>query len=174
MKKFFTPSSIIVLSIVAIAAAARFFPHPVNFTPIAAMAIFAGAYSSKKYFAMMLPVAAMLITDSFLGFYPEMWGVYVALVLSVLLGFTLRRKKTVLGVVGISLVSSITFFAVSNFAVWAGGLCGYPHTMEGLATCYTMAIPFFRNEVLGTLVYSGVFFGLYEAISRTVRTVKVK
>jgi hypothetical protein len=172
MKKFFTPNLLIVVALVVIAAAARFFPHPANFTPIVAMAIFAGAYCGKRYFAMLLPIVAMLVTDSFLGFYPEMWGVYVALIASVMIGFLLRKKVTVLGVVGVSLASSVVFFAISNFAVWAGGLCGYPHTVEGLNTCYMMAIPFFRNEVLGTLVYSGLLFGAYEAIIRLIPAVR--
>jgi hypothetical protein len=172
MKKIFTPSSLIIIALVIIAVVARFLPHPNNFTPVAAIAIFAGAYSSKKYFAITLPIIAMLSTDAFLGFYPEMWGVYAALILSVVIGFALRKKVTVLGVIGASLTSSIVFFAISNFAVWAGGLCGYPHTVEGLTTCYTMAIPFFRNEVLGTLVYSGLLFGIYEAITRTVPAVR--
>jgi hypothetical protein len=168
MKKIFTPNSLIIAAFVILAAAARFLPHPANFTPIAAMAIFAGAYSNKKYFAMLLPIVAMLLTDSFLGFYPEIWGVYVALIFSVAIGFALRKKVTVLNVIGASLVSSVVFFAISNFAVWAGSLCGYPQTIEGLTTCYTMAIPFFRNELLGTLVYSGLFFGIYETITRFI------
>ena len=172
MKKNITPNLIIMTAFVVIAAVARFLPHPPNFTPIAAMAIFAGACFTKKYFAILLPVVAMLVTDSFLGFYSEMWGVYVALILSVLIGFTLRRKVTVMGVIGVSLISSVVFFIVSNLAVWAGGLCGYPHTIDGLTECYIMAIPFFRNEVLGTLVYSGLLFGIYEVIVRFIPVVR--
>ncbi|MDR0763919.1 MAG: hypothetical protein LBF01_05430 [Bacteroidales bacterium] len=172
MKNIFTPNSLIIAAFVIIAAVSRFFPHPANFTPIAAMAIFAGAYCTRKYFAMLLPVVAMLVTDSFLGFYPEIWGVYSALIISVMIGFALRKKVTVLGVIGASLTSSAIFFAISNFAVWAGGLCGYPHTMEGLTTCYVMAIPFFRNEILGTLVYSGLLFGIYEMVARFIPAVR--
>jgi hypothetical protein len=168
MKKIFTPSSIVVTALVILAAASRFLPHYANFTPILAMSIFAGTYCSKKYYAMLLPIAVMLVTDAFLGFYPEMWGVYVALILSVMLGFVLRKKVSVLGVAGVSLASSIIFYIVSNFAVWAGGLCGYPYTIEGLTTCYVMAIPFFRTEILGTLLYSGVIFGAYHLITRYV------
>ncbi|MEG1762774.1 MAG: DUF6580 family putative transport protein, partial [Bacteroidales bacterium] len=78
------------------------------------------------------------------------------------IGMILKNRVKVSTVLGASLASSIVFFLVSNFGVWISGLCGYPMSFSGLVLCYEMGLPFFRNEVVGTLVYSGVMFGVFE------------
>ncbi|MEG1499033.1 MAG: DUF6580 family putative transport protein [Bacteroidales bacterium] len=161
-KQIFTPMNLTIVGMVVLAAMARFMPHPPAFSPIAAMAIFGGAYFAKKSWALVLPLVVMLATDAYFGYYPEMWGVYIPFIIAGCLGFLLRKKVTVLRVGGICLSSSLIFFLISNFAVWLGGLCAYPMNFSGLITCYAMGLPFFRNEVLGTLVYSGVMFGAFE------------
>ncbi len=168
MKKIFTPSFFTVTAIIAVAAVARFFTPIPNFTPIAAIALFGGAYFSKKSVAFLVPLMAMGIADLFIGGYDiiSMLAVYSSFVLAVVIGLQIGRKVTFTRVAVGAVTSSVVFFVVTNFATWLGGFCGYPMTMGGLLLCYEMAIPFFRNEFLGTLVYTGVLFGAFELAKR--------
>lgn len=168
MKKIFTPHFFVVTTLIALAAVARFFTPIPNFTPIAAIALFGGAYLMRKDVAFLLPVIVLTITNFWLGTFDliSMSAVYVCFILSVALGILIRRKITFGRVIAVSLASSVMFFAVTNFAVWISGFCGYPMTFGGLILCYEMAIPFFRNEILGTLFYSGVLFGVFELSKR--------
>ena len=132
-----------------------------NFTPIAAMALFGGVYLNKK-FAFVIPLAAMFVSDIFLGFHQAMPYVYGSFILAVVIGLWLKNNKSAKNIFCASLISSILFFLITNFGVWAGGW--YPRTLSGLMQSYIMGIPFFRNTVLGDLLYTGVFFGAYELV----------
>jgi len=136
--------------------------HPWNFTPIAAMAIFAGCYLGKKWGAL-LPLGAMFVSDYFIGFYnwQVMVSVYASIALAFLIGWYLKNHKKWYNVGLSALISSVAFFIITNFAVWAF-FDWYPHTWQGLITDYTFALPFFRNTLFGDLIYSGVLFGAYE------------
>lgn len=152
--------------IVILAVLMRLVPHPANVAPIAAMALFGGAYLAKRY-AIALPLAAMFISDLFLGFHPSMPMVYASLVLTGLIGMWVRKRKSVPTVLLASVGSSIIFFVLTNFNYfYATSL--YPKTLTGLMESYIMALPFFRNTLLGDLFYTGVFFGGYELIKMTV------
>lgn len=155
---------LIAVLIILAAAASRLVKHPFNFTPVAAMALFAGCYLHKKW-GVVLPLAAMFVSDIFIGFYDwqVMASVYLSIALAFAIGWFLNRHKKWYTVIGASLASSITFFLVTNFAVWAF-FNWYPHTLAGLLSCFTLALPFFRNTLLGDLVYSGILFGAYELI----------
>ncbi|MFA5318144.1 MAG: DUF6580 family putative transport protein [Patescibacteria group bacterium] len=155
---------ILVISIVALAALSRLVEHPYNFTPIAAMALFSGCYLKEKW-GILLPLAAMLASDYFLGFYDwqVMLAVYGSFAAVFALGRILSKHKRWYNVVFASLASSIVFFAVTNFAVWAF-FSWYAHTWEGLALCFTLALPFFRNTLAGDLTYAVVLFGAYELV----------
>lgn len=155
---------IIALFFILMAVISRFLPHFPNFTPIAAIALFGGVYFSKKI-ALILPIAAMLVSDIFIGFYEPliMLSVYGSFVLSVLLGFWLKKHKNWFTVLGSALACSLVFFVITNFAVWAFSPW-YAKTLSGLSQCYLMAIPFFRNTLLGDLFYVSVFFGAYEIV----------
>ena len=150
--------------IVILAAASRLVEHPFNFTPIIAMSIFAGCYL-KKYWAIFLPLAAMLTSDYFIGFYDwqVMASVYFSIALAFASGWYLQQHFKWQNIIFASLASSIVFFLITNFAVWAF-FNWYPHTWQGLANCFTLAIPFFRNSLAGDLIYTGVLFGAYEFI----------
>ncbi|OGZ33160.1 MAG: hypothetical protein A2174_00185 [Candidatus Portnoybacteria bacterium RBG_13_41_18] len=150
--------------IISLAAATRLIDHPWNFTPIAAMAIFAGCYLGKKW-GIILPLAAMLIGDYFIGFYSwqVMVSVYASMALAFGIGWYLKSRKTWYNVGLASLSSSIAFFLITNFSVWAF-FSWYPHTFAGLLNCFTLALPFFRNTLAGDLFYSGVLFGVYELV----------
>jgi hypothetical protein len=148
------------------AAATRLVPHPPNLTPVAALALFGGAYFSNRIAAFAVPLAAMLLSDLALGLihygtaiFSSMPFVYASLVLTVLLGLWVRRRRcSPVAIAGAALASSILFFIISNFGVWLQWNL-YPKTLEGLAACYIAAIPFFRNTLAGDAVFTLVLFG---------------
>lgn len=143
----------------------RFLPHAPNFAPITALALFGGTYLKDKRLAVILPLAAMLISDYFIGFYnlPILVSVYLSFGISGILGLQLRQHKNLSNILGVTLLASIQFYLITNFAVWAFGTM-YPPTVGGLSQSYINALPFFRNTLLGDLFYVGVMFGLYEAV----------
>ena len=146
-------------------AGMRLLPHEPNFAPIAAIALFGGVYLNKKY-ALVLPLAAMLISDFFLGFHSTMVYVYGAFVLTGFLGFWLRKHKHVGTVFGSAVVSAVLFFLVTNFGVWAQGM--YARDLSGLMQSYLMGLPFFKNTLLSNLFYTGVMFGSYELVKTLI------
>lgn len=162
---------IIALILIALGAACRLLPHPWNFAPIAGVALFSGAYLGRRW-AVVVPTAAMILGDLFLGFYewPLLITVYGCFILTGLIG-SLIKKKSPANVVLASLTCSFIFFIATNWAVWQFSPW-YVKTFEGLVACYVAALPFFRNTLLGDLFYTGVFFGAYEAVK--VLAVKTK
>lgn len=147
----------------------RLIPHPSNFAPIGALALFGGVYLSRKI-ALILPLAAMVISDIFIGFYEIrlMTFVYGSFLLCVVLGFWLKQHKKWQTVLGSSLLASLIFFLLTNFAVWAF-TPWYAKTFSGIIQCYLMALPFFRNTLLGDLFYVIFFFGAYEMVEVWIR-----
>lgn len=140
----------------------RLIPHAPNFAPISAIAIFSGAHLSKKW-GVVIAVLAMAISDFFIGFYDIkiMASVYLSFLLSVFLGALIKNKKTFKDVALISLASSISFFIITNLAVFVFSPW-YEKTFSGLLYCYFMALPFFKNTLLSDIFYTFSFFGLYE------------
>lgn len=147
--------------VVLIAVVLRLVPHIPNFAPIGAMALFGGAYLDKRY-ALLMPLVAMFISDLFLGFHQTMPYVYVSFLITGFIGLTLRNRTNNTRLFFSSLGASLIFFVITNFGVWAEGRL-YPQTLEGLARCYLLALPFFRNTLLGDLFYVMVFFGIYKS-----------
>jgi hypothetical protein len=149
---------IAILSAIVLAAALRLVPHPPNFTPIGAMALFSGAYLGRRALAFVAPLFAMVLSDVVLGFYSGFWITYLAVALIVVVGWVALSKMSVLRVGGAALASSIVFFAVSNFGTWLmSGM--YTHDFAGLEACYVAAIPFFQNTLAGDLFYVTLLFG---------------
>src|SRR5262249_45961010 len=157
------------------AVAVRFLPHPWQFTPVAASLLFFGARGPKRQ--MWIPVAALaasdLLLNKFVYNYPFTWDQLVSWVwyaAIVLLGAKLLRENArPLRLIVASLASSISFFLLSNFMVWAAGTM-YPRNWDGLITCYTVAIPFFRHSLEGDLLFTGVMFAtpvLLHLLSKT-------
>ena len=140
----------------------RLIPHLWNAAPIAAIALFAGVYLGRNY-AIILPVAAMLIGDLFIGFYewPLALTVYGCFMLTGLIGYTVSRHKNIATVALGSLSGSVIFFLTTNWAVWQFS-SWYTRDLAGLAQCYVYALPFFRNTMIGDLFYVGVLFGTCE------------
>ncbi|MDV6234234.1 DUF6580 family putative transport protein [Leptospira ellisii] len=156
--------SLIVLSLILIAVASRYLPHPANFTPVLAISLFAGARFVSKKLSLLIPVGALLISDLLIGFHDQMLAVYAMTLLMVVAGWRLRESSSVKKVVLSSLVGSFAFFIVTNFYVWALGY--YSYDLNGLFQSYVMAIPFFHNTLLGDLFYNGVLFGGFALIER--------
>lgn len=140
------------------AAASRLIPHPPNLTPIAAIALFGGAQFADKRVAFLVPLAGLLLSDLALGFYAITAVVYASFALTVCLGFWVRRHRSVRRIALGVLAGAILFFALTNFGVWAIDSL-YPKTLAGLIDCYVAGIPFFRNMLLGDLLYSTLLFG---------------
>jgi len=152
------------LLLIILGASTRLLPHPANFAPIAAIALFAGIYLPKK-FAIILPMAAMLISDLILGFYlwPVMLSVYFSFAVTGMIGLAIQKHKKFSTILGGTLLASIIFFTITNWAVWAFGTM-YTHNFNGLIQSYLMALPFFKNTLLGDLFYTGVLVGSMEVI----------
>ena len=159
---------IVILSAIAAAAALRLVPHPPNFTPIGAMALFSGAYLGRRgVIAFAAPLGALLLSDAILGFYSGMAVNYLAVALIVLLGGAALHNISPLRLLGTALAASLLFFTVSNLGVWASSGM-YPLTASGLAACYLAAIPFFQNTLAGDLFYSGLLFGGFALLERAL------
>ena len=146
------------LTAIVVAAALRLVPHPPNFTPIGAMALFSGAYLGRRALAFAAPLGALLLSDLVLGFYHGQATVYFSVALIVMLGMIALTRVTPLRVAGAAILSSVLFFVITNFGMWLfSGF--YPRTMVGLEACYVAAIPFFQNTVAGDLFYATLLFG---------------
>jgi hypothetical protein len=169
--KTFNLRFFIVFSVILVAALLRLLPHWPNFTPVAAMALFAGTYFDRKLHAFAIPIAAMFISDFALGFHAIMPAVYLSFVVTVVIGSSIRKNVSLLWVTIAALSSSVIFFLITNFAAWLAYPMYYPQTIGGLMECYiaglaffndgSQGISFFLNDFLGTLFYSAVFYGLY-------------
>ncbi len=158
--------------LVLAAAASRVLPHPPNFAPMTALALFGAATFRERWAAWLAPVGALLFSDTLLhfthqwgwqpswGFYRGQWVVYTCLLATTGLGFALRGRRTAANVAAATLAGSVLFFGATNFAVWAlGSGSTYPKTAGGLLLCYEMAVPFFRNGLLGDSCYALILFG---------------
>ena len=162
--------------LILIAAFSRIISHPVNVTPIAAMGLFGAAYFNRKILAYLVPLAALFASDlvinntilaSYFGhftiFYPGALFVYGGFTLISLLGFALLKKVKFSNVIIGSILASGIFFIISNLGTFFTGIM-YPHTWAGLVICYTAALPYFANTILGDLFFVGVLFGGFELI----------
>jgi hypothetical protein len=148
-------------AIIAAAAASRLLPHPPNFTPIAAIALFGGATFADKRAAFLVPLLAMAASDAFLGGFSvgTLW-VYGAFAAIVCIGLLVGDSRNPIRIAVASVTGAILFFVVTNFGVWVvGGL--YPRTPAGLEACFVAAIPFFRNTLLSDLLYTLILFGIW-------------
>lgn len=170
MRKILTPQFLIIAIMILVAAFSRLLTnefHVWNFTPIIAIALFSGAQIRDKRLSFLVPLIAMVITDAFLGFYQGILLVYASLMLITCFGFLLKNRIKVIPVILGSLGASCIFFLVTNFALLYPTML-YPHTWEGIMASYTAGIPFFRNAVIGDLIYTLILFGSYELVFKKV------
>jgi Family of unknown function (DUF6580) len=147
------------LLMIVIAAALRVAPHPWNFTPIGAMALFSGAIIRDRRIAFLFPLLALFAGDVFIGFHKLMLIVYGSFLLSVLIGRLLQQRRSVPRLAGATFLGSLQFFLITNFAMW--WLYNFfPKTAAGLVACYLNGLPLFWNTLAGDAVYVAfLFFG---------------
>ncbi len=162
---------LIIYGLIALVIFSRLVPHPVNFTPMGALGLFAGAYLARKS-AWLVPLAALIISDLFIGTYHlvSMLFVYLGFVSGTLIGhYLLKERSNVLLLFGSSLAVSVIFFLLSNFGTWLSGTL-YPMTMAGLVECFVLALPFFGNTFASTLIYTFVLFMIIELLNQRLDT----
>lgn len=148
--------------IILLAVVARLIPHAPNFAPIGGLALFSGANFKKKW-ALIIPLSAMFFSDIFLGFHDTIVYVYASFIAIALIGGFIKKMKWQ-PLVAASLISSLLFFLVTNFGVWAAGSM-YQKNLGGLMESYAFGIPFFRNTVISDLFYTFSFFYGYKFLS---------
>ncbi len=154
------PRIITLIGIVIAAALYRILPHPVNFTPVGAIALFAGAKFADKYLAIIVTLCAMLLADLFLGFYNTMAFVYAGITAIVVIGFWLQKKNSVPRLLTATLSGTVAFFILSNLGVWLMTDM-YTHNTAGLVATYVAALPFLQNSLISNLLFVSVFFGAF-------------
>ena len=165
---------LVLLSAIVAAAALRLVPHPPNFTPIGAMALFSGAYLGRRgAIALAAPLGALFLSDLVLGFYAGMTTVYFSMALVVVIGWLALKRRSVVRIAGAALASSALFFILTNFGMWLSSGY-YPRTWAGLQACYVAAIPFFQNSIAGDLFFCGLLFGGFALLERTVPAVRAQ
>jgi len=162
---------IALLSAILAVAALRLVPHPFNFTPVGAMALFSGAYLGRRALAFVAPLGALLFSDLVLGFYHGMATVYVSTALIAVLGMVALQHRSALRVGASAIAGSLLFFVLTNFGMWwFSGF--YPHTLAGIEACYIAAIPFFQNTLAGDLFYAGLLFGGFALAERALPSLR--
>jgi hypothetical protein len=145
----------------------RVLPHPPNVSPVAAMALFGGAYFSDKRVAFLVPFLALMLSDLILGLHDTMLYVYGGFALTVVIGFWIKKQMDTGRIAIAAVAASILFFLLTNFGVWVtSGL--YPMNVDGLMQAYIAAIPFFQNSLMGNLVFTALLFGGFAALQRHV------
>ena len=152
------------ISLILILAFARLIPHPPNFTPIIAVALISGYFFKNINLSLLILLVAMLLSDLFIGFYENMIFVYASLLLITFVSHKISKKINYKNLFIYCFAGSLIFFIFSNFGVWALGSPGvldvaYERNISGLVECYILAIPFFGNTFLSTLIfaYPGIF-----------------
>ena len=160
-----------IVALIFAAALTRLVPHPYNFAPMTAVALFGGAHFSKKAAAFLVPLAAMLIGDVVLGFHITMPFVYASFAVTVALGFWVRQSRSVGRIAMATGISSALFFIVTNFGVWAFQSL-YPKTVAGLGACYVAALPFLQQTILGDALYTAALFGTFALAEKWVPTLR--
>lgn len=159
------PRFLALVTLIAAGVAARFIPHPPNFSPVAALGLFAGAHFASRRLALAVPLLVLFLSDLVLGMGLITPVVYGSFALVVCLGRLLRGRLNATRTASAALLGATLFYVITNFGVWALTDL-YPPTWAGLAACYTAAIPFFRNTLAGDLFYSGLLFGSWALLER--------
>ena len=150
--------NIVIASIIILAVLSRLVPHPPNFAPITGIALFSSKKINNKLFGVFLPIIPLFISDLFIGISFINIFVYLSFVIIYFLGSISSKIE-----VKLVFLSSVIFFILTNLGVW---YLGYPKNVEGLITCFTLAVPFFINTILGDLFYSFIFFRSYKAAKK--------
>ncbi|AGH95849.1 DUF6580 family putative transport protein [Pseudobdellovibrio exovorus] len=150
-------SIIVFATLFLMAILSRWVSHYWNFTVLGGAFLLAGAYFADKKISVVLMLMVLLVSDAVIGFHAQMPAVYFSYFLVVALGFLLKVDSARYKVFGCALLGSALFYLITNFAVWYSGTL-YPLTLQGLKDCYVMGLPFYRNQLIGDLMSSMIFF----------------
>ena len=158
------------ISLIIILAFARLIPHPPNFTPIIAVAIISGYFFKNFNLSVLILLAAMLISDLFIGFYKNIIFVYLSLIFITFIFHKISSNISFKNLFIYGFAGSLIFFVISNFGVWVLGSPGaqdiaYEKSLNGLIQCYILAIPFFGNTFLSTLIFSYPAIFIYKSLT---------
>lgn len=162
LRRLLTPTNAVLVLLIGFAAAARFWPHPPNFAPVAAVALFSGVYLGRRA-SLIAPIVAMAVSDAFLGFHDLVLVTWGSMALVGVIGWWVKERKSVGTMIAGSLAGSALFYVLTNFGAWAlnhGGL--YTFDVAGLTQGFINGLPFLRNTVTGDLFYAAVLFGIAE------------
>jgi hypothetical protein len=173
------PGPWVLAAMIVLAALTRLLPHPPNFSPVEAVALFGGAYFASRWLALAVPLLAMFVSDLALGLVnggiyfdyfasAHFLAIYACIALSTVLGFGLRGRATGPRVLGYSLAGSVLFFLVTN------ALSGTSFCATGLLSCYAAGLPFFQWTVLGTLFYAALLFGGWALLRQRVPVLRAQ
>jgi hypothetical protein len=176
-----------VAALILIAALSRFFLIFPNVTAVGAMALFGGAYVSNRVLAFILPLISLFLSDlvlnnvvyaafndgKFVWFYDGAIWVYGAVALTVLVGMTISKKVNSRTVLVASIACSLIFFLMSNIGAWQSPIMKYAQNLTGLLTCYTAALPFLLNSLIGDLSFAALLFGGFEFAQKRFTALKL-
>lgn len=179
---------LIASSIIILIALSRLLPHPFNFTPVGAMALFGGKFLVSRYAKFLVPLIGLYLSDFiinnfvFRSFFPNHEGLvffsdfmlwtYSGVAIIVLMGYLFLKKFNIKNLLLVTLSFSIVFFLITNFGTWVSGTM-YPKTASGLVTCMMAGIPYFKWTLLGNLVYTPILFFSFEYfLSKNLKAVK--
>ena len=163
--------TILILAMIALAAALRVMPHPWNFTPVGAMALFSGAVIKDRRLAFLFPLIALFVGDFFIGFHKLMPLVYASFLIEVALGYWIRNHRSAARIAGVTAIGALQFVLITNFGVWAF-LEGFPRTAAGLLACYISGLPLLLNTLAGDAFYATLMFGALAAAERYIPTLR--
>src|ERR1700730_13521094 len=169
----FVLRAILAAVMIILAAVLRIVPHPWNFTPIGAMALFSGAMFRDRRVAFLFPLVALFAGALVVGLHRLIPVVYASFLLSVLIGTWLANRCSISRIGGAVFFGALQFFLVTNFAAWQ--LFGtYQHTPAGLASCYIAGLPFFGNTLAGDTLYATLFFGTFALAEHLFPTLRLQ
>ena len=144
-------------------AASRFIPHPPNFTSLLALSFYIPVLLGIRYLPAL--ILSFAITDLFLGFHSTTlftWGAVI------FIGFLSKHFiKNIISRISGALIGACIFFIVTNFGVWSIGNYGY--TINGLLTCYTLAVPFFAYSLIATFIFSSIIETVYKIKEKKIK-----
>ncbi len=163
----FSKKDLLALSLILFMVFSRLIPHPPNFTPIIAVAILSGYFFKNIYISLFVLLSTMLISDLFIGFYKNMIFVYLSLIIIAFIFFKIRKKINYKNLFIFGFFGSLIFFIISNLGVWLLGNM-YEKNLQGLIECYFLAIPFFKNTLFSTIIfsYTAVYFHKFSIIKQ--------
>ena len=149
-------NKIFIIFLIVVTSLIRLAPHPPNFTPILSIALFSGVFLKNKY-GFLIPMIIMVLSDFYIGNYQMSIWVYSSLLILYFIGENSQKLNTNF-ILKTSVLGSFIFFLTTNFGVW---IVGYPKSLDGILTCYIAALPFYKNTLISTLLYSSVFYLIY-------------